>query len=199
MSFNIEEGRTYDTLENAEKAVQAEAKRAGFALARRSSNLKGADKTRARFVKLICTKGEHYTSHQDADNTSKKRKRQSMKKGCRFSLRIVDISGSWTVKKIINQHNHDMVETKDMYTLPDHRKLSSEQENAVAFSLGANSDALSLLHTINNMYSEAPKTCVKDIINKRARLKQILDHEKTEPILQSSTPSSLTDPDEHHN
>ncbi|KAI8880072.1 hypothetical protein K501DRAFT_335622 [Backusella circina FSU 941] len=151
MSFNIEEGRTFDTLETAEKAVQAEAKRAGFSLARRSSNLKGADKTRARFVKLICTKGEHYTSHQEADNTSKKRKRQSMKKGCRFSLRIVDISGSWTVKKIINQHNHDMVETKDIYTLPDHRKLTSEQENAVAFSLGANSDTLTLLHTINNI------------------------------------------------
>jgi hypothetical protein len=202
MNFNISEGMTFDTLETAEREVQAAAKKVGFAVYRRSSGgLKESKDKRSPFVKLACIRSGHHTLKQKAEKrdrnesipedtdkeekTKKKdtRDRGTRKNNCKFMLRIIQCGNEWKVSKMDNQHNHPFCDEEGVMALPAHRKLTTEQNMMIANSLLSGADTFSTVKAINSLYPNCPETTVKDVINKKAMLRDPLDRGRNKLVL----------------
>jgi hypothetical protein len=202
MSFNISQGMTFDTLETAEREVQVAAKKAGFAVYRRSSGgLNESKNKRSPFVKLACIRAGHHTLKQKAeknnqneliqdgaDNGEKTKKKDTRDRGtrknsCKFMLRIIQSGTEWKISKIENTHNHPFCDEEGIMALPAHRKLTTEQNMMIVNSLASGADTFSTVKAINSLYPDCPETTTKDVINKKAMLRDPLDRGRNKLVL----------------
>ncbi|KAI8334472.1 hypothetical protein BD560DRAFT_414555 [Blakeslea trispora] len=102
----------FDTLDEAEEYAKMLAKSEGYCLSRRSSQLNATKG--GRNVMLNCVQGGHYRATRQP--SIKPKKRDSLKVGCKYSIRISEHAGKWCVRPPKNEHNHD---TKDSIKLEE--------------------------------------------------------------------------------
>ncbi|KAI8365801.1 hypothetical protein EDC96DRAFT_508886 [Choanephora cucurbitarum] len=116
-SFNVAKSTTtrynkpslaqFDTLDEAEEYAKTLAKSEGYCLSRRSSQLNATKG--GRNVMLNCVQGGHYRATRQP--SMKPKKRDSLKVGCKYSIRISEHAGKWCVRPPKNEHNHDAKES----------------------------------------------------------------------------------------
>ncbi|KAI8092329.1 uncharacterized protein B0P05DRAFT_525809 [Gilbertella persicaria] len=102
----------FNTLEEAEEYAKSLAKTQGYCLSRRSSQLNAAKG--GRNIMLNCVQGGHYRATRQP--SIKPKKRDSLKVGCKYSIRISEHEDQWYVRPPKNEHNH---EAKGLFDPPE--------------------------------------------------------------------------------
>ncbi|OBZ90793.1 hypothetical protein A0J61_01137 [Choanephora cucurbitarum] len=93
------------SLQEAEEYAKSLATSEGYNLSRRTSQLDPSKGT--RHIVLGCVQGGHYRVTWKEKSTTHPKKRDSIKVGCKYSIRITEKDDCWFIRVPKNPHNHE--------------------------------------------------------------------------------------------
>lgn len=165
------------TLEALEEAAQAAAKVQGFAFSRRNSNLEGHNR-KSPYIVLQCTKGEKWRNNWNTTLESRKRNSKTRRCCCPVRIRATAIKkysySVWIVTKTEYVHNHQLLTSDEVLSLPQHRSLNINQKKLL-YELHTVGTPTRIITTAINQFSDGGVVVPKDVVNQRARIRYALN------------------------
>ncbi|KAI8084212.1 uncharacterized protein B0P05DRAFT_570184 [Gilbertella persicaria] len=140
----------FKNLQEAETFAKSLASSEGYCVSRRTSQLDPAKGT--RHIVLGCVQGGHYRVTWKEKSTTYPKKRDSIKVGCKYSIRISEKDDQWNVRVPKNMHNHEP-------RAPAPKRIKKSSEEAVVTHPGL----------INQ---ESPEDVVRHLVAEVARLER---------------------------
>ncbi|RIB02395.1 hypothetical protein C2G38_2227936 [Gigaspora rosea] len=152
---------TFESLEAFECAANLAAKVNGFAFSRKDSNLMGRG-GKSPFIILQYTKGGEWRN-----NWTIAIKRHSTTDATKVEI-------VWNVTKVALVHNHPLLESDEVATLPQHRTMKLSQKRFIQQLHDCNTPTR-VITTAANKIVDGGIIHSKDIVNERARIRFVLN------------------------
>lgn len=168
--------RSFNSLEEARTHVCEEEKARGFEMSGRTSSNSETNNTRRQHQLLLCSRGGKYRQCRPKSTTNP-RKTKTKKMGCPYKVNIKDINGKWIIEPSKNEHTCKTL-TQDT--------LKQEWSDEQLEKFNQLNDIGVPSHKIAHAMSTNGSTVrIRDIKNKKARIKKSLNESGGENQLQS--------------